>query len=70
MKNLTPSEIELLARRPGARAVAVENFLGSLDMDMRERDHVGNLNADARSYKWNAATQQAIMVGIALAYRS
>lgn len=64
---LTNKRIAELAERRGARAQAVENFLGSL-ASMRERDARVNLEADARSYRWNAATVAAIRAGLKEAY--
>lgn len=48
------------------RTIAVENFLISLSGN-RMADEM-NLEMDAASYKWNAATIQAIRNGIAAHY--
>lgn len=65
MRSLKESEIEKLASRKNVKKMAVENFLMSMG------DNSGaayeNLRADARSYKWNTATQNAISAGIKLA---
>lgn len=66
MRNLTASEIEKLASRKGVKRIAVENFLGTL-FDSTVTDAYYNLQADARSYNWNAATVKAIESGITLA---
>jgi|GEM_PF-2102138 len=65
---LSDARIQALARQPGVKAVAVENFLGTLE-GVRERDALMNLDADARSYRWNAATKKAIRTGIREHYR-
>lgn len=66
MRNLTSVEIDKLASRANVKRVAVENFLGTL-FDSTAREAYHNLQADARSYKWNAATVRAIEAGITLA---
>lgn len=63
---LTKEQIEKLASGKGVRRIAVENFLGSLG----GVDRMGasmNLSQDARDYRWNAATVNAIRKGINLA---
>lgn len=66
MRELTSAGINTLAARPGVRRIAVENFLGSM-AEYGERAAVGNLRADAASYRWNSATQSAIAAGIKMA---
>lgn len=66
MRNLTGQEIESLSTRKGVKAIAVQNFLGTLN-DSTAREAYHNLQADARSYRWNAATIKAIEAGITLA---
>ncbi len=65
---LTNEQIEKLASRQGARRIAVENFLGTID----SMDGLGavlcNMRADARSYNWNALTVEAIRRGIELLF--
>ena len=63
---LSSEIISKLAKRAGVKAIAVENFLGSLG-DLTKSEAYRNLNLDARSYKWNAATVKAISDGIAKA---
>lgn len=70
MRDLTGAEIERFAARKGARRIAVENFLGSMDtVTMTATQHRVNLSMDAGLYKWNTATVSAIAAGITLAYR-
>ena len=64
MKKLTSKQIEKLAGRKGVKKIAVENFLSTMGTDTLEVTL--NLHADAKSYKWNAATINAIKSGIAL----
>ena len=66
---LTELEIDLLAHSKGVRTIAVENFLGSLPLDIPKSGQMLNLANDARSYGWNEATVAAIAAGIGLAYR-
>lgn len=66
---LTEAEIEALASRKGVRANAVRNFLGSLPVELRSYENRANLQADARSYRWNAVTVNAIAAGITKAYK-
>lgn len=51
-------------KKAGINRTAVDNFLGTLD-GLTASEAFGNLNADARSYGWNAATRTAISNGIA-----
>lgn len=66
---LTGIEIFNLASRKGAKRVAVENFLSSLDNSMPSQFHLANLQRDGLVYHWNAATRNAVKAGILLAYR-
>ena len=68
-RTLTPAEIEKLASRKGVRRIAVENFLSTVDTEMRLGDHLRNLNADTRSYGWKAATRNAIEAGLVRMYK-
>jgi hypothetical protein len=61
---ISAARIAKLASRKNVRAIAVENFLASLDGMTRPTEAWGNLAADARSYKWNSATVAAINAGI------
>ena len=60
---ISRERISKLAARKGVKAIAVENFLSTLQ-GMTSHDANANLAADARSYKWNAATVNAIRKGI------
>ena len=62
---LTKEQIDKLASGKGVRRIAVENFLGSLGGSDRMGASM-NLHADAKCYKWNAATVNAIRKGINL----
>jgi hypothetical protein len=44
--------------------IAVENFLSSLDKEAEAWIHYGNARLDARLYKWNMPTLNAILRGI------
>lgn len=61
---LTADLIQKLSTRKDVKTIAVQNFLGSLD-GMSKSDAFANLQMDAKSYRWNAATQKAIRDGIA-----
>ena len=65
MRELTVEEIKQLANRKGVRRIAVENFLMSMGTD----PHIAraNLSLDAKLYKWDRMTVQAISDGIQLA---
>ncbi len=67
-RELTSKEIEELASQKGVKRIAVENFLSSIPLDCSQRDHLGNLQMDARLYRWNQATVNAITRGIKKAY--
>lgn len=60
---LDGARIEELARQPKARRAAVENFLSSLN-GLSFQEAKGNLELDARSYRWNEETYGAIWTGI------
>jgi hypothetical protein len=66
MRNLTQAEITFLYNRKGVKAIAVDNFCGTLE-GSTYGDALQNLRADARSYGWNAPTVQAITDGIMVA---
>lgn len=51
-----------LSKRPGVRPSAVINFLSTLRGN--KVDAVQNLKLDARLYRWNDATVEAIKEGI------
>ena len=67
-RELTSAEIEALAGRKGARRIAVENFLGTLNLKIGAYGNRCNLYQDAAAYRWNAATQNAIARGIERAF--
>lgn len=68
MRRLTSEEIAKLAARKGVKQIAVENFLATMGEDAMAA-HM-NMGQDARDYKWNAATQNAIRAGIELAKKN
>lgn len=71
MRNLTIPEINAIKDQfPGCKAIAVENFLMSCGNNPTITDAIGNLQMDARSYKWNDQTINAIRLGITRANRS
>jgi hypothetical protein len=61
---LTIERIEQLSSKKGVRAVAVRNFLFTVGENQNSIVAYANLEADARSYRWNAATVNAICTGI------
>jgi hypothetical protein len=60
---LTREDIDKLASKKGVKTIAVQNFLSTLG-SLSYSDAFGNLEMDARMYKWNAATFKAISDGI------
>ena len=68
MRELRDSEIAELATRPGVKKMAVENFLFSMPDNITAHGQRANAMMDAKLYRWNAATLDAIMSGIAMAY--
>lgn len=64
MPKLTHEDIEKLASRKNVRRIAVENFLMTVEANPDASAALYNLQCDARSYKWNAATYRAIQAGI------
>ena len=67
-RKLTLEEIEPLAARPGARKIAVENFLMTVHNNNQRQDALDNLLMDAKAYKWNWVTVDSIIKGINLAF--
>jgi len=67
-RKLTLDEVRPLAARPGARKVAVENFLMTVHHNAVREHALGNLLMDAKSYKWNWVTVDSILKGIDLAF--
>lgn len=64
---LAPERIEELASGPKVKRIAVENFLSTLG-GMTIQEAKGNLELDARSYRWNVETYGAIWTGILEAF--
>jgi hypothetical protein len=52
------------------KAVAVENFLGSLDLHLNKTFHIYNAISDSISYGWDKETLQHILRGIDKAYQN
>ena len=65
---LSASVIDSLASRPGVRRIAVENFLGSAPANLTRAESAANMRYDARLYRWNEATQEAILTGLQQMY--
>lgn len=61
--------IKKQASKQGVKRIAVENFLGTIDMNMSKMEHMANLSSDAADYKWNTATVGAIRTGIDEIYK-
>jgi hypothetical protein len=68
MNKLSSATIVQLAAQEGVRSFAVENFLATLEESTRE-EALANLDTDAKLYKWNAPTVNAIRRGITLAFK-
>ena len=66
VRQLTQPEIDTLATRKGVKTQAVKNFLGSMGTSNPSGIRYNALS-DAKSYKWNAATRDAILKGIEVA---
>jgi nitrous oxide reductase len=69
MQRLESAQIEKLATRKDVRSVAVYNFLGTAPLNSYNDylNALGNLDMDARLYKWNAQTVKAIRDGLKMA---
>lgn len=65
MRKLTNDEIQELSNTKNVIKIAVENFLTSMGTDVVEA--MGNLSIDARQYRWNKETINAILEGMGLA---
>jgi hypothetical protein len=61
---LTPERIRELASRKNVKATPTLNFLFSVGQNKNEDIAYANMERDARSYGWNAATCCAIRTGI------
>lgn len=66
---LTADVIEEYAARPGARRLAVENFLMTVHNNPTQHDALMNLSMDARLYGWSDETVKAIGYGIFRAFQ-
>lgn len=69
IKPLSAETIDNFASRPGVKRIAVENFLCSIHGSSKS-DAFSNAKQDARSYKWNDTTLEAIIEAIAQAQES
>lgn len=67
-KQLTNAQVESFASRKSVKRIAVENFLASLQ-DLSWAEALGNLELDAKLYKWDAQTVKAIRDGINVVFR-
>jgi len=65
---ISTEQIEKLASRKNVKRIAVENFLISIG-DLSYSDAMSNLNMDARLYKWNSPTRNAIQKGLDINFR-
>ena len=54
--------------KPEVNERAVENFLASLDKSIDVYLHYANARMDAKVFKWNMPTLNAILKGICKAY--
>lgn len=61
---LTEARIIELASRRNVKAEAVRVFLGTVGYCKTVYSARRNMEADARSYRWNLRTQHAILKGI------
>lgn len=64
MKKLTVEEIRQFAERPNVKKIDAENFLMKMNIGNGIPIIMENLVADAKSYKWNNETVEAILDGI------
>jgi len=68
LRELTVEEIkEIVASRPKARRLAVENFLTTVHHNKDVATAFANLERDVRLYNWDFPTVEAICLGIAKA---
>jgi len=68
LRELTAEEIkEIVAARPKARRIAVENFLITVHHCESTMAALANLERDAKLYDWDFPTVEAICLGIAKA---
>jgi hypothetical protein len=64
MKKLTIEEIRQFTERPNVKKAVAENFLMSMSIGNGIPIIIENLVANAKSYKWNNETVEAILDGI------
>ncbi len=65
LRELTAKEIEeIVASRPKARRLAVENFLITVHHCENAMTALANLERDAKLYDWDFPTVEAICLGI------
>lgn len=64
LKPLSLEQIKNFASRPGVREIAVGNFLGTVHNCITPDNAFLNLIKDAKLYRWNDATVNAIVDGI------
>ena len=69
-QKLSGFQILARAQRFGVRQVSVHNFLSSIDYAYEARVHFDNARRDAKMYRWNTETLDAILDGLRLAYPS
>ena len=61
-------DIEKFASHPGVRRVAVENFLGTMPLEIGMVANQLNCAKDSVVYRWNGPIISAILDGIQEAY--
>lgn len=66
---LSNERINQLSEKKNVKKIAVQNFLWTLSSDIPMEYTLENLNMDARLYKWNTATVNAIKTGIKEFYK-
>ena len=64
MDRIPQERIEKLANRPNVKSIPVWNFLGTAHHCGTLPDALMNLDMDARLYRWNKETIQAIKDGL------
>ena len=68
LRELTAKEVEeIVAARPKAKRLAVENFLITVHHNKDAATALANLERDAKLYNWDFPTVEAICLGIAKA---
>ena len=64
IQKLTFDEVKKFSSAPGVKVIAVENFLLTVHHNTSVMFAKQNLVMDAKLYKWNSATVDAIKKGI------